>query len=109
MGVSFVVWKIFTTAQYEKEFEKLDYSLQIQIEKEIKQLELNPHVGKPLGYKFFREKKIQNYRVYYLIYEDLVVVFVVALSDKKGQQKAITAIKNLIPFYKDEIRRKINQ
>ncbi|MCR4368650.1 MAG: type II toxin-antitoxin system RelE/ParE family toxin [archaeon] len=100
-------WKIFVSLEFEKAFEKLDFSLQKQIDREISQLEENPYVGKPLGYKFLREKKVHNYRVYFLIYDELVVVFVIALSDKKGQQKAISAIKKLIPFYRVEIRKKL--
>ena len=101
-------WKILITEEFERAFEKLDPSLQRRVENEINRLEENPYVGKPLGYKFFREKKILNYRVYYLVYDELVVVFVVALSDKKGQQKAISAIKSLIPFYREEVSKRIS-
>ena len=102
------MYKIFTTGEFDRDFQKLDNSLKIQIEKEIDQLEINPYVGKPLGYRFFREKKVRNYRVYYLIYDDYVVVFVVALSNKKGQQKVIDKMRNLIPFYREEIKKKIS-
>jgi len=60
------VYKIFTTKEFEDKFNKLDLSIQIQIDNEIEQLENNPFVGKPLGYGFFREKKIKNFRFYYL-------------------------------------------
>lgn len=98
------MYKIFTTEEFDRDFDKLDRSLQIQIENEIEQLEINPFAGKPLGYKFFREKKVKNYRIYYLIYED----YVVALSSKKDQQEAIDKIKVLIPYYKEEIKKKLN-
>src|SRR3989344_9597711 len=102
------MFKIFTTEEFDTRFAKLDHSLQIQIGKEIDQLETNPFVGKPHGYTFFREKKIKNYRIYYLIYEEHVVVFVISLSTKKDQQKAIDAIRNLIPTYREEIRKKFS-
>ena len=102
------MFKIFTTEEFDKLFSKLDKSLQKQIEKEIEQLQINPDVGKPLGYKFFREKKVKNYRIYYLVYEEYVVVFVITLSGKKDQQKAIDTIKNLIPIYREEIKKKLN-
>ena len=102
------MYRIYTTEEYERRFNKLDWSIQHQIEKEIEQLEGNPYVGKPLGYPFFREKKVQNYRVYYLIYEEYVVVFVITISDKKGQQDAIDKIRSLLPFYREEIRKKLN-
>ena len=63
----FMAYKVFTSDEFERDFSNLDTSLKIQIEKEIEQLEINPYVGKPLGYKFFREKKVKNYRIYYLI------------------------------------------
>lgn len=102
------IYKIFTTAEFDKDFQKLDRSLQIQIEKKIGQLETNLYVGKPLGYEFFREKYAGSYRFYYFVYEEYVVVFVIALSDKKEQQKVIDKIKYLIPFYRDEIRKRLN-
>ena len=102
------MYKIFTTDQFDKTFDKLDASLKKQIEKEIEQLEITPYVGKALGYKFFREKKVKNYRIYYLIYEDYVVVFVIAISDKKNQQIVINTIRDMIPFYREEIKKKLN-
>ena len=102
------MFRIFTTEEFNKNFEKLDASMQRMIDSEIKQLETNPYVGKPLGYKFFREKKAKNYRFYYLIYGEYVVVFVVAISGKKDQQKAIDKIRLLMPYYKEEIRKKLN-
>lgn len=101
-------FKVHTTGEFDRLFSKLGADIQKQIGKEIDQLEINPYAGKPLGYKFFREKKIKNYRIYYLIYQDYLVVFVVTLSRKKEQQKAIDTIKNLIPFYREEIKKKFN-
>ena len=101
-------YKIYTTEEFNKDFKKLDKSIQKSIEKGINQLEKNPYIGKPLGYKFFREKRVKNYRFYYLIYEDYLIVFVIALSGKKDQQKTIDIIKSLIPFYRREIRKKLN-
>lgn len=101
-------YNVYTTDEFDKDFEKLDQSIQQQIKNEIDQLEINPYVGKPLGYSFFREKKVQGYRFYYLIYDEYVVVFVVALSDKKDQRQIIGAIRHFIPFYKEEIKKKLN-
>ena len=97
-----------TTDEFDHDFQKLDHSLQIQISKEISQLEQNPYVGKPLGFTFFREKKVHNYRVYYLVYDDYVLVFVIALSTKKDQQEVINKIKHLLPYYKEEVKKKFS-
>lgn len=103
------MYEIYTTEEFGKDYEKLDYSIQKQVEKIFEKLKVNPYVGKPLGYDFFREKKIQNYRIYYLIYDSYVAVFVIAISDKKDQQEVINKIKSLIPFYRGEIKKKISE
>jgi|TARA_Y100000034_G_scaffold51026_1_gene62772 mRNA-degrading endonuclease RelE of RelBE toxin-antitoxin system len=101
-------FKIYKTNEFEKDFEKLDKSIKDRIEKEVIKLEINPYSGKPLGYKFFREKKIGGYRFYYLVYDEYVIVFIIAISSKKDQQKTIDIIKSLIPYYKEEIKKKLN-
>ncbi|HLC81959.1 MAG TPA: type II toxin-antitoxin system RelE/ParE family toxin [Candidatus Nanoarchaeia archaeon] len=103
-----MAYKVFTTDEFDKRYQKLDQQLQREIAKEVDQLEENPYSGKPLGYRFFREKRIMNYRVYYLIYKEQVVVFVITISTKKDQQDTIDRIKSLIPHYHQEIRTKLN-
>ena len=56
------------------------------------QLKENPYVGDQLRYKFLREKRIREKRMYYLVYDDLLAVLVVAMSDKKTQQETIDHI-----------------
>ncbi len=102
------MYKIFTTTEFDNRFDKLDKSFQIMIEKEVEQLKINPYVGKSLGYKFFREKNVKNHRFYYLIYAEYVVVFVITLSAKRNQQSAIDKIKFLIPYYKEEIKKRLS-
>ena len=46
------MFRIFTTEEFDKDFEKLDNSIQRMIDDEIKQLEINPYVGKPLAINF---------------------------------------------------------
>ncbi|MBW2974475.1 type II toxin-antitoxin system RelE/ParE family toxin [Candidatus Woesearchaeota archaeon] len=101
-------FKIYTTEEFDRLYNKLDSGIKRQIAKEIDQLENNPLVGKPLGYNFFREKKVQNYRIYYLIYETYLIVFIVTISGKKDQQKAIDKIKKLLPYYRQLIKDKFN-
>lgn len=69
-------------------------------EKIPQQLKENPFFGKPLGYTFLREKRIRERRVYYLVYEELELVLLVASSGKKDQQATIDHIKNSL----DEFR-----
>ena len=101
-----MTYKILVTEEFERDFKKCDGNIRKQIQKEINQLKENPYSGKPLRYKFFREKKIQNHRFYYLIYEEFVIVYVLALSTKKDQQIVIDRIKKLLYYYQEEIRKK---
>ena len=97
-------FKVFRTKTFDKEFDKLPKSEQREIERFEKKLVENPFVGKPLGLVFFREKKLNGRRVYYLIYEDIVIVLMVAISDKKTQQATIDAIKEKLEEYHKNIK-----
>jgi len=88
------MYAVFRTARFEKEVRKqLSLEQQRQAERFSKrQLPFNPHVGDPLSSSFLREKKLKNKRVYFLVYEEFNAVLLVAVSDKKQQQKIIEDI-----------------
>ncbi|MEK6967518.1 MAG: hypothetical protein AABX51_02725 [Nanoarchaeota archaeon] len=105
------MYSIFRTQKFDKELLK-----QLSLEErnkvvnfEKKQLVSNPHVGDPLGYKFFREKKVGGKRIYFLIYEDVGAVLMVAISDKKTQQETIDQIRNNLNEYYSVIKEAIKQ
>lgn len=58
-------------------------------------------LGKPLGYKWFRELKNVKYRIYYLVYDKEVVVLFVGVSDKKSQQVVINFVKNNLDLFRN--------
>ena len=97
-------YRILTTEAFENSLNKLDNSIKIKIAKEIEHIKINPYSGKHLGYKFFREKKINNYRIYYLIYDDYVAVFLIEISDKKTPQSIINNIKIKFSYYLNIIK-----
>ena len=101
-------YKIFIEEEFEREFKKLDAAEQARILKVREQIKENPFVGKPLGYEWFREKHLNGKRLYWLVYENLKAVLVVALSDKKTQQLTINAIKMALDYYKSKIEQKLN-
>ena len=86
--------RIFTTAEFDKDFSKLSSQEQVRINKILKQLEeQGEDTGKPLsGLSFFREKKFDDKRLYYLVYKDSFVILAIAISDKKAQQATINRI-----------------
>ena len=65
------------------------------------QLKENPYVGDSIKYKFFREKRIKEKRIYYLIYDDLSAVLIVAFGGKKAQQSTINKIIRDFPKFKE--------
>ena len=79
---------------------KLSSEEQIRIQKIFLQLRDNPYVGDQLRYRCLREKRLEEKRIYYLVYDDLMAVLIVAIGDKKTQQETIDYIINYIDQYK---------
>ncbi|MEK6857067.1 MAG: hypothetical protein AABX39_00590 [Nanoarchaeota archaeon] len=105
------MYSVFRTARFDKEVLKKFSKAEIEeLETlERKQLTNNPYVGDPLSYRFFREKKLKGKRVYFLIYDDLKAVLMIAVSDKKNQQETINEIKSHLENYYNIIREAIKQ
>ena len=96
-----MAYKVYTTDTFEKKIEKLQNDEKERLTRLYLQLKDNPFVGDQVRYSFFREKRIKEKRIYYLIYEDLNIVLLVAVSGKKDQQKTI----DYIVRYFNEFRR----
>jgi len=60
----------------------------------------NPYVGDQLQIKILREKRLEEKRIYYLVFDDLKAVLVVAISDKKTQQETIDRIIRYLKEYR---------
>ncbi len=99
--VGVVMFIVIGTDTYLAELKKWPKTCQEAAEKIPRSLAENPYVGKPLGYPFLREKKISGRRVYYLIYDDLGLVLLVATSDKKDQQATIDHIRENLDEFKE--------
>lgn len=101
-------YKIYHSSRFDKELSKYDKSFQDRVDKIENQLMLNPFAGDPIDVKWFREKRIDNYRIYFIIYDDLNAVFMVAISSKKNKQEVINTIKLLLNFFRNEIKNLVN-
>lgn len=88
------MFKVIGTETYLKEVGEWPKDYRNMADKLPKKLSINPFVGDQLSYPFLREKRIKEKRVYFLIYEDLKLVLLVAVSGKKDQQATIDHIKN---------------
>ena len=78
-------YKVYRSRSFQEEVSKYDRSFQERIDKIEDKLMFNSAYGTPLGTKWFRESRFENYRIYYLIYEDLQAIYMVAISDNKEQ------------------------
>ena len=96
--------RVLSTKEFDTWEKLLPKDYQEQIKRIIRQLKETHNVGKPLGYPFFREKKIGKYRVYFLVYEDVDTVLLITISDKKTQQDTIDKIKENLDYYYNLIR-----
>ncbi|PIN98170.1 MAG: hypothetical protein COT90_05590 [Candidatus Diapherotrites archaeon CG10_big_fil_rev_8_21_14_0_10_31_34] len=84
--------KVLETETFSHLFNTLEREEKEWIKKIIGQLQEDSNVGKPLRFKWFREKKFGGKRLYYLIYEKSGTVLLVAFGAKKEQQKIISHI-----------------
>ena len=93
-------YAVFTTEEFERLMSKLNQEEQRRIEKMFRQLSANPYVGNMLRYRFLREKRLREKRIYYMVYDDLRAVLVVALGGKKTQPETIDEIVQYFPAYR---------
>lgn len=95
-----MAYAVYKTESFEKEVEKLSQSDQEIIQNMLLKLAENPYVGDPIRYKFFREKRIREKRVYFLVYDDLNAVLIVAFGGKKAQEETIDEIIKCLPEFR---------
>ena len=102
-------YKVFRSVAFQEEIAKYDKSIQDRVDKIEDKLMSNSKYGNPLGTEWFRESRFENYRVYYLIYEDLQAIYMVAISGKKDQQKTINTIRLFLEFFRGEIEKLVRE
>lgn len=84
--------RVLETETFSRLFDALERKEKEWIKKVIRQLKENSEAGKPLGFEWFREKKLGGKRLYYLVYEKSSTVLLVAFGGKKDQRKIIAHI-----------------
>ena len=95
--------KVYFSYTFNEKLSKCEKSFRIWVQKIINQFCNNPSVGKPLGSKWLREKKFGKQRIYFLVYEEFGIVYLVDMSEKKNQQNTIESIKAKFGIYRQEI------
>jgi len=97
-------YKIYHSSRFDRELSKFDRNFLDRIDKIEDKIVDNPFTGNPLNVKWFREKRVfGKYRVYFLVYEDLLAVTMVGISVKKDQEKIINTIRLLFSLFRKEL------
>ncbi|MEK6936282.1 MAG: hypothetical protein AABW67_05835 [Nanoarchaeota archaeon] len=104
-----MAYAVYMTESFKKEVEHISEFDKEIIQKIFLQLKENPYVGDALRYRFFREKRIREKRLYFLVYDELSAVLVVSIGGKKTQQETINYIIRDLPDYRVYIERAIKQ
>ena len=102
--------KVIITDEVEEEVNKIFKKQSTKIFESMRDLEQNPHKGKPLGHVggiIIKEIRYESYRFYFITdgfklkmlrkeeLNDLLIKFV-RMSDKKTQQRTIDEIKHIL-------------
>ena len=95
-----MLYEVYTLNIFDKEMNKLSETEKEIIEKMYKKLKEDPYTGDPIRYKFFREKRIKEKRIYFLVYDDLKIVLMVAIGGKKAQKETINEIVSYFGEYR---------
>ena len=100
------MFRLFTTSEFDNDFLKLDESDKKKVRKIMDELKTKGFdVGKPLGRKYFREKKFGNKRLYFLVYKNELIALAVGISNKKMQKDTINKILLELKNYEEFIKK----
>ena len=104
-------YTIIETIPFEKKSLGLPTFEQERVERFVIQIrEKGALVGKPLsGLTFFREKKFNGNRMYFLCYEEWRAILLVSIGGKKEQSRTIEDIKRLLPEYRQYVHQKLTE
>ena len=100
-----MIYAVYTTESFDKEVAKLPKGDKEIIEGIFQKIKENPYSSDQLRYKNLREKRIREKRVYFLVYDDLQSVLIVAIGGKKDQQATINHIIDYFSEYREYLER----
>lgn len=105
------MFRILTTAAFDDDFRELDAAEQQKVKKKKERLkEQGDSTGDPLtGLSFFREKRVNGKRIYYLIYKQYAAILLLCMSDKKTQQATINKILRELAQYQQYVEEKLRK
>jgi len=87
-----MIYELKVTKTFEKEFEKLDNSIQQQTWKKIERLKENPEIGKHLHYLNLWELHVQMFRVFYIIDNNQIRILLLSIKHKDECDKYVRGL-----------------
>ena len=99
------MYQVYYLDIFEKQLKKRPPEFQQWIIKIERQLAENPYVGDPIRVEWFREKRRDNFRLYFYIFENLKGVYLAGISDKDNQQEIIDILWYFFNTHRDELRK----
>ena len=102
-----MVYAVYTTENFDKEIEKLSKGDQEIMQKMFLKIRDSPYTSDQLRHKNLREKRLREKRVYFLVYDDLQAILIVALGGKKDQQATINHIIRYFDEYRIYLERQL--
>lgn len=94
------MYDILETDTFEEIYDSLDNTEKQWIDKIKKQLAISAR-GKPLGFPWFREKKLLNKRLYFIVDQANKKVILLSFAPKKDQQAIIDYVKSNMKTFLD--------
>lgn len=91
-------YEIYETETFTNIFESLTEKERGWIRKMKEQIKINPRTGKALHFDWFREKKLDDKRLYFIFSTKNPRALLISFASKKEQQKII----DYIVLHKDE-------
>lgn len=85
-------YEVYSTASFDKVYAGIDSSEQTWIQKIKSKLETSI-TGKILNFNWFREKKHNNKRLYFIVDEERKRILLVAFASKKAQRQMIEFVR----------------
>lgn len=92
-------YEIYETETFSKIFDSITQKERDWINKIKFQLKSNPKAGKSLRFEWFKEKKLENKRLYFLVSYKKPRILLASYGTKKDQQKVI----DYIVLHKEEL------
>ena len=96
--------EVFESEYFSTLYKRLEKFEQDWIEKVKNQLKINLKTGQILRYSWFREKKLGNKRLFYVVNFESKKALIVGFGTKKQQKKTIRYILRRKKYYLDLIK-----